>query len=207
MLRRRFTAALLGGAGAALAAPVVRAQTAGAPPATVLLVPFGGAPDAALREVEAGLRAGMGADVVRCDPIALPDPTWRLPHARYDPERLFERARPLVRPPVTRFLALLGGDTATATSRCDWPLGDVDRLGGVLSLARCQTDPPSEERVRFRVVTGALHALGHTLGLPHCADTACLMTAAHGLARAIDRTSGRFCAVCRSRLGLPPRAG
>ena len=206
MHRRQFTGALLAGAVTTVAGAIARAQSPAGSPATIVLVPFGGFATEPLQDIEAGLRAGFGLDVRTRAAVGLPNPTWLVPHDRYDTEDLFEIARRFLRPPATRFLAVLDEDVApTAPAHCNWGLGDVDARGGVISLARCRLNAPSEPQVHFRLVTGALHVIGHSLGLAHCANPSCLMTAAHGRARTIDRTSGQLCSACRSRAGLPPR--
>ena len=48
---------------------------------------------------------------------------------------------------------------------------------------------PSEAQTHFRMVTTCIHEIGHTLGLEHCPDTACLMTDARGRA-STRRTRG-----------------
>jgi archaemetzincin len=44
------------------------------------------------------------------------------------------------------------------------------------------------------------HELGHTLGLGHCSDPACLMTAAEGKIAAVDHQRGAMCDSCRLKL-------
>ncbi len=206
MHRRQFTRALLAGAATAVAGSVARAQSAALAPVTIALVPFGGFATEALQDIAAGLRAGFGVEVVTSLAVGLPNPTWTVPHDRYDTEDLFEIARRFLISPATRFLAVLDEDVApTAPAHCNWGLGDVDPRGGVISLARCRLHAPTVPQVHFRLVTGSLHVIGHSLGLAHCANPSCLMTAAHGVTRTIDRTSGQLCSVCRTSPGLPPR--
>lgn len=64
-------------------------------------------------------------------------------------------------------------------------------------LQRGATNLLLQERVR-RV---AIHEVGHTRGLKHCADTTCVMTSAVEKLNTIDRTNGKFCERCREMVG------
>ena len=44
----------------------------------------------------------------------------------------------------------------------------------------------------------AVHELGHTLGMPHCASEGCVMADAKGSAiKSADRSTGEYCEPCR----------
>lgn len=205
MDRRTFVRSL---AGFSLlsAAPRAFAQLPAGPIATVALAPLGAFPPPFLAEIEAGLRAELGVAVVRLPPSALPRAAWYPPRRRYRAERLIDFLRPMVRPPATRVLGVTQADiSTTAHGVHDWGvlgLGDLGGLGCVISTFRCRMNSPSEAQTHFRMVTTCIHEIGHTLGLEHCPDTACLMTDARGLVRTVDRTSGHLCSRCRTRLGL-----
>lgn len=207
MHRRAFLHTLAGASSLALAA---RAQPIARPIATVALAPLGPFPAAFLDEIDAGLRAELGVDVVRLDPAPLPPAAWYPPRRRYRAERLIDALRPRVRPPATRVLGVTQADiSTTAHGVHDWGvlgLGDLGGLGCVISTFRCRMNSPSEAQTHFRMVTTCVHEIGHTLGLEHCPDTTCLMTDARGLVRTVDRTTGHLCVRCRQRLGLAARA-
>ncbi len=57
----------------------------------------------------------------------------------------------------------------------------------------------SEEIFLTRVTKEAVHELGHTLGLPHCAERRCVMRFSNSVADT-DEKSERFCEYCRKRL-------
>ena len=50
-----------------------------------------------------------------------------------------------------------------------------------------------------RLLKEAVHELGHTLGLPHCADPDCVMHFSNSLADT-DRKGDAYCGACRARL-------
>ena len=87
--------------------------------------------------------------------------------------------------PVLTFVfgeAQLDGDcAAVSTARLD------ERFYGL---------PAREELLRERLVKEAVHELGHTFGLGHCADWHCVMASSHGVER-LDVKGSEFCARCR----------
>ena len=72
-----------------------------------------------------------------------------------------------------------------------------------VSLARLREEaygmPPREELLRERLLKQAVHELGHTFGLRHCADWQCVMTSSHAVER-VDVKSVEFCGVCRRKV-------
>ncbi len=52
-----------------------------------------------------------------------------------------------------------------------------------------------------RLLKEAVHEVGHTLRLTHCASYECAMSASHSV-ELIDLKSAQFCAGCRTRAGL-----
>ena len=80
------------------------------------------------------------------------------------------------------------------------------QLGGpaaVVSLARlCRTyddRPALDALIEGRLLKECLHELGHTFGLAHCADGACVMSRSNTVLD-VDRKRAAFCRDCRLRL-------
>ena len=74
------------------------------------------------------------------------------------------------------------------------------QLGGraaVVSLARL-TEAADASSLAARFCKEAVHEMGHTFGLVHCATPACVMSRSAGL-RAVDLKDDRLCADCRVR--------
>jgi archaemetzincin len=109
----------------------------------------------------------------------------------------------------------LGGSDARRLGGSDRLLGvtDVDlfipvltfvfgeaQLGGsvaVVSLARLR-EPQSALLLHGRLLKEAVHEVGHTFGLVHCASNACVMARSPGIA-AVDVKEDRLCDDCRVR--------
>lgn len=76
----------------------------------------------------------------------------------------------------------------------------LDGNCATVSLARLKEEayglPASETLLRERLLKEAVHELGHTFGLRHCADWRCVMTSSHAVER-LDVKSAEFCAACR----------
>jgi archaemetzincin len=74
------------------------------------------------------------------------------------------------------------------------------QLGGraaIMSLARL-TEAADPGRLVARFAKEAVHELGHTFGLVHCALRECVMSRSPGIA-AVDTKTDRLCADCRIR--------
>jgi archaemetzincin len=69
----------------------------------------------------------------------------------------------------------------------------------VVSLARLGDEfyglPAREELLRERLLKEAVHELGHTFGLRHCADWRCVMASSYGVER-VDVKGADFCTRC-----------
>jgi archaemetzincin len=76
----------------------------------------------------------------------------------------------------------------------------LDGNCATVSMARLKDEsyglPPREDLLRERLLKEAVHELGHTFGLRHCAHWRCVMTSSHAVER-LDVKSAEFCAVCR----------
>ncbi len=76
----------------------------------------------------------------------------------------------------------------------------LDGLCAAVSLARLREEaygmPHQEALLRQRLLKEAVHELGHTFGLRHCADWRCVMTSSHAVER-LDVKGAEFCGTCR----------
>jgi archaemetzincin len=71
--------------------------------------------------------------------------------------------------------------------------------GAVVSTHRLRQEfygmPTDPDLLHQRLLKEALHELGHTYGLRHCADYTCVMSASNGVER-IDLKRAEFCPTC-----------
>ena len=74
----------------------------------------------------------------------------------------------------------------------------------VISLSRLNLDA-DEERFRSRALKEAMHELGHTFRLGHCADPGCVMWFSNTLGET-DRKGVAYCPRCEETLRLARRS-
>jgi archaemetzincin len=83
--------------------------------------------------------------------------------------------------------------------------GEAQLSGAValISAHRLQQEfygaPANPQLASERLLKEALHELGHTFGLRHCADWNCVMSASHSIER-VDVRSAWYCSQCRRLL-------
>jgi archaemetzincin len=77
-------------------------------------------------------------------------------------------------------------------------LADSPGKAAVISLHRLHADADGA-LFRARAVKEAMHELGHTRGLRHCADSRCVMAFSKSLADT-DRKGKEFCSRCAQKL-------
>jgi archaemetzincin len=81
--------------------------------------------------------------------------------------------------------------------------GQASPKAGVISLTRLRQTfyhlPEDQNLFHQRVLTEAVHELGHTFGLEHCGNSRCVMFFSNSLMDT-DRKGSEFCTSCRSKL-------
>lgn len=157
--------------------------------------------------VEVGLRRELQVSVGRIDGLALPRDAWYAPRRRYRAERLlaFLNRRLEGAPRTTRVLGLTTVDISTTKGSIrDWGIFGLGELGGrscVVSTFRLRRRARDDAHRTLRVVTTAVHEVGHTLGLDHCTEPACIMRDAHGSIATVDSSTGVM-PECRAELDV-----
>jgi len=81
--------------------------------------------------------------------------------------------------------------------------GEASRRAAVISLARLRQTfyhlPEDQNLFHQRVLTEAVHELGHTFGLGHCENPRCVMFFSNSLMDT-DRKGSEFCKKCKNLL-------
>jgi archaemetzincin len=81
--------------------------------------------------------------------------------------------------------------------------GQASPKTGVISLTRLRQTfyhlPEDQNLFHQRVLTEAVHELGHTFGLEHCGNSRCVMFFSNSLMDT-DRKGSEFCSSCKSKL-------
>ncbi len=97
----------------------------------------------------------------------------------------------------TRLLAVTDVDLFIPVLTFVFGEAQLGRQAAVVSIARLR-DAAIPSLVTGRLAKEAVHEIGHTFGLVHCASATCVMARSPGLA-AVDRKTDRLCADCRVR--------
>lgn len=81
--------------------------------------------------------------------------------------------------------------------------GEASPKVALISLIRLRQEfyglPPNPFLFQRRVLTEAVHELGHTYGLRHCPNPHCVMHFSNTLSDT-DRKGPEFCSICRSQI-------
>ncbi len=81
--------------------------------------------------------------------------------------------------------------------------GEASRKAGVISMTRLRQTfyhlPEDQNLFHRRVLTEAVHELGHTFGLGHCENPLCVMFFSNSLMDT-DRKGSEFCQKCKNLL-------
>jgi len=93
--------------------------------------------------------------------------------------------------------------------KLNFVFGEASRRAAIISLTRLRNEfyklPEDKSLFRKRVLTEAVHELGHTYGLGHCRNLRCVMLFSNSLIDT-DLKGPSFCQECRRNLTLqPPR--
>lgn len=178
--------------------------------ARVILVPLRAFPEDLMVAVETGLETELDVEVVRHEPVELPQEAYYEPRRRYRAETLLDFLEQFAdeadSPVPVKVLGLTKVDISTSNGEIeDWGIFGLGRASSgvaVVSSKRFGRRARNRAHLRFRVTTTAIHEIGHTFGLPHCNEHAveCVMLDAEGGMENTDTSSGVLGPECRKQL-------
>ena len=143
---------------------------------------------------------------VRCEILALtldPTPSYHAERQQFHSSEMLQRMQSLVRPGDWRFLAVAEVDLYIPILK--YIFGEA-QMGGpcaVVSIFWLRQEfyglPEDKQLFAQRLLTEAVHELGHTLELTHCEDYQCVMAASHAV-EWIDIKEATFCRECAAKV-------
>jgi archaemetzincin len=109
--------------------------------------------------------------------------------------------------PDARILGITGCDLYVPVLTFVFGEAQLEGPCAVISLARLKEEsyglPPRDALFRDRLLKVAVHELGHTFGLRHCADWRCVMASSYGVER-LDVKGVEFCRRCATVVSSEP---
>jgi archaemetzincin len=131
----------------------------------------------------------------------LPDPAFAYDERRgqYSSVLVLRALLERVPPSAIRLLGVTAKDLFIPM--LSFVLGQAQLNGqvAVISLARLQQQfyrfPPDHDLLRARAIKEAVHEIGHTFGLTHCADTRCPMSLSNNVQH-VDAKGPTLCPTC-----------
>jgi archaemetzincin len=169
---------------------------------TIALLPFKGADKKLTVHIKEGISKKLNAQVTVLDEMLLPASAFYKPRQRYIADSLLGFLRRENKDRFEKIIGLTAKDISTRKGDIEnWGvlgLGSCPGTACVISSFRAGRSKVAAAIFRKRMVTLALHELGHTYGLQHCPDKDCLMKDAEGKMALDDADS--YCSKCHNQL-------
>jgi archaemetzincin len=154
------------------------------------------------------LTATFGLEVQIGTALPHPDYAYDAERRQYLTTPILEQLRAARQPDERHILGVFDGDLYAP--RLNFAFGEASRADhtALIGLARLYPFEPDKSRpyseaeaalFSRRVVIEAIHELGHSYGLSHCANRRCVMHFSNSLAET-DYKQPRFCARCHLKI-------
>ncbi len=174
----------------------------------IAVAPVGDARGAALAALVPGLRSTFHCEILIAPPVPLPSSTYDPTRQQYLSTAILDALARVKRSEWERVLGITDVDLYVPQLNFVFGEGDARRGVAVFSLARLRPEryggKPSESLFRKRAATEAIHELGHTYGLGHCARSDCVMWFSNTLAES-DLKGTEFCPIHAAELAKARR--
>jgi archaemetzincin len=169
--------------------------------------------------VVGAIEHAYGWNVLVMERHDLPQSAWYKAKNRYRAEILLDWLNTKIPDGADRIMGLTRKDISTTKGEIyDWGicgLAEAPGTAAMVSTYRIKKKMGKlsavERKARYiqRLEDLSTHEFGHTLGLPHCPKTGCVMEDAKGTVTTFDHSSGELCDGCVEKLAnwgytLPP---
>lgn len=166
----------------------------------ITLVPVGKVERALLEALCPALEQTFEVECRLGMPLAMPEKAYDRRRRQYNAEEILHILPTSVR---GRVLGVVDADLYVPRLNFVFGLADMVQGRALIALARLRQEfyglPAEPALFLQRMIKEAVHELGHTCGLGHCADPLCVMAFSNTLGDT-DRKAAAFCEHCRRRL-------
>ncbi len=167
----------------------------------IALVPVGGVERAPLAWLKEDLPGIFQAGIGEFPPLPLSPRHFRKEQDQYLADGVLDDLIPLARSGTTLILGVTEADLFTPGLNFVFGVANTGRA--LISTFRLRPEvygsPPNPRVYRWRVLTEAVHELGHALGLSHCGYPGCVMYFSTWIGDT-DRKGPGFCYRCGQRV-------
>jgi archaemetzincin len=169
---------------------------------TYALVPIGRVEEAILTVIGKGLQEAFGRPCVLAAPLPHPDYAYDRRRGQYLADAIMARLRTLDLP-AERWLGIVDMDLYTPGLNFVFGQAAMGGPATVIALPRLRQGfyglPEDKALFHQRATKEAVHELGHTYGLGHCPNAACVMHFSNSLLDT-DRKGADFCSRCKDTI-------
>ena len=167
------------------------------------LVAIGNVPANALEWIENTAAEWFPLPIRRLPSLSIPESAYDAKREQYQSVEIMKMLSQSAPRDASRVLGVTDVDLSIPMLSFLFGQAQFDGPIAVVSLCRLQQEfyglPPQESLLRERTVKEVLHELGHTFGLVHCSEPACVMSLATHI-ELVDAKSEQYCARCGMRL-------
>jgi archaemetzincin len=169
---------------------------------TITIAPLGRMETALLKRIASGIRGKLSVIISIRPPEPIPAFAFYKPRQRYIADSLLVFLRKLNKDDAGKIIGITSKDISTRKDPHEnWGILGLGSLRGeacVISTYRAGKGKVTDKDFTHRMITLALHELGHTYGLDHCPENTCLMKDAQGKMNLDDGDS--YCEKCKISL-------
>jgi archaemetzincin len=173
-------------------------------PTFIYIAPLGDGVMEHLEGIAENAREQFGLEVKITENQGPPDYALHVVRKQYNSNLIIKRLIEICPPDAVKFLGVTSLDLFSPIF--SYVFGEAQFRGkcAVVSSYRLRSNPDDGSahgclRLAHRLEKEAVHELGHTFGLHHCADPDCVMNYSVGV-QCADRKFGFFCRACRDMM-------